>query len=103
MASYYIKFEHCSYIYNLSEFSYTYTQVSPSMITINFDVDSQKDVDYMANQIRKLKDTIMDYDEANTTFIYRHNGKVCSSVITHITGFSTDFSDYLEDEDDEEE
>lgn len=101
MASYYIKLVYCIGNYDFSESTYAYTQISASEVTINFDVENQKDVDYMVDQIRKLRDTILDYNVVNTNFVYKHNGKVYSSVITNIVGFNTDFSDYLEDEDEE--
>lgn len=101
MASYHIKLVYCISNYDFSQFAYTYTQITPSVVTINFEVENQEDVDYMVDQIRKLRDIILDYNVANTNFVYKHDGKVYSSVITNIVGFDTDFSDYLEDEDEE--
>ena len=101
MASYYIKLMCCIGNYDFSESAYTYTQITPSEVTINFDVENQKDVERMVKQIRILKDTLLDINGVNINFVYKHNGKVYSSVITNIVGFDTDFSDYLEDEDEE--
>lgn len=101
MASYHIKLVYCIGNYDFSEFAYTYTQITPSEVTINFEVENQEDADYMVDQIRKLRDILLDYNVANTNFVYKRDGKVYSSVITNIVGFDTDFSDYLEDEDEE--
>ena len=101
MASYYIKLVYCIGNYDFSESAYTYTQITPSEVTFNFEVENQEDVDYMVDQIRKLRDAILDYNVVNTNFVYKRDGKVYSSVITNIVGFDTDFSDYLEDEDEE--
>lgn len=101
MKSYYIKFVYCIGNYDFSESAYTYTQIIPSEVTINFEVENQEDADYMVDQIRKLRDILLDYNVANTNFVYKRDGKVYSSVITNIVGFDTDFSDYLEDEDEE--
>lgn len=101
MASYHIKLVYCIGNYDFSESAYTYTQIIPSEVTINFDVEDQKDVERMAKQIRLLKDALLDIYAVNINFVYKHNGKVYSSVITNIVGFDTDFSDYLEDEDEE--
>ena len=101
MKSYYIKFVYCVGNYDFSESAYTYTQITPSEVTFNFEVENQEDADYMVDQIRKLRDILLDYNVANTNFVYKRDGKVYSSVITNIVGFDTDFSDYLEDEDEE--
>ena len=98
MKSYYIKFVYCIGNYDFSESAYTYTQITPSEVTLNFEVENQEDVDYMADQIRKIENKIIKFNAINTKFVYKHNGKIYSSVITCVIGFNTDFSDYLEDE-----
>lgn len=101
MKSYYIKFVYCIGNYDFSKSAYTYTQITPSVVTLKFEVENQEDVDYMADQIRKIEDKIINFNAINTNFVYKRNGKIYSSVITCVIGFNTDFSDYLEDEDEE--
>ena len=98
MKSYYIKFVYCIGNYDFSESTYTYTQITPSVVTLKFEVENQEDVDYMADQIRKIENKIINFNAINTNFVYKRNGKIYSSVITCVIGFSTDFPDYLEDE-----
>ena len=98
MKSYYIKFVYCIGNYDFSESTYTYTQITPSVVTLKFEVENQEDVDYMAEKKKKIENKIINSNAINTNFVYKRNGKIYSSVITCVIGFSTDFPDYLEDE-----